>query len=520
MSMSPGYGELPIEQRLSALVNNTAAISAIAAAVEGTLGPKGLDAMLVDSGGDLVVTNAGVAILEHMEANHPAARMLIGIARSQHREIGDGTTTATLMAATLISEGLKHALGGVPIPHLLEGIRLGLAEAAAAIRADGYSLTGESDPQLTAVARVAGRGREDIAQLVVNAAGLLGQERLVLPGFRFTDTILARQGADNSLIQGVVISKSRLSRLMPERVAPARVMIMDDPLSPEDPEEGTQGTEGGFARAMNRREDFEQLCNAIITSGVNCLLLSGGIHPWAQELLAGSGIMVATRLTGRDMHRAAGHVGARPATRAVLAGDPTRLSEFLGRAEAVSDIENLHQLRIEGGGGLPAVTVLIGASTAEVLDEQERIAADAAAAVQAALRGGVVAGGGAAELAASRRVEALRTKTPGLARHGIGCVVEALRRPMFQMVKNAGFDPAKKIEEALAAQAADESTHLGIDCDSGRLIDMAAGGILDPLPVKLHALRAAGEVAEAILRINTIVRMRDEQAIMPSALHI
>jgi len=87
-------------------------------------------------------------------------------------------------------------------------------------------------------------------------------------------------------------------------------------------------------------------------------------------------------------------------------------------------------------------------------------------------------------------------------------------------VKNAGFDPAKKIEEALAAQAADESTHLGIDCDSGRLIDMAAGGILDPLPVKLHALRAAGEVAEAILRINTIVMIRDEQAIMPSALHI
>ncbi|MEO3948093.1 TCP-1/cpn60 chaperonin family protein, partial [Gorillibacterium sp. CAU 1737] len=170
------------------------------------------------------------------------------------------------------------------------------------------------------------------------------------------------------------------------------------------------------------------------------------------------------------------------------------------------------RVRVTAGAGRPAVTVAVGASTRELAGERARIAADAASAVQAAVRGGYVAGGGAAELAAARELERRRETVKGLEGFGIASVAEALRKPLAQIAVNAGLSPLEKIEQAKAAQALAGSAALAIDCDTGEVADMIALAIVDPAPVKLHAIRAAAEVAAAVLRIRTVIKMRAAEA--------
>lgn len=167
-------------------------------------------------------------------------------------------------------------------------------------------------------------------------------------------------------------------------------------------------------------------------------------------------------------------------------------------------------IRISGGHGKRFATILIGATTEDVLEERERICKDAASAVQAAILGGFVPGGGAIELALAREVEQFRDTVQGMERFGVSVVSEALQKPMSQVVANAGFNPLEKIEQVKAMQLKRQSDSLGIDCDRGTVTDMIEMGIIDPLPVKLHALQTAGEVAMQLLRIHTIVKMKDD----------
>ncbi|HSL93561.1 MAG TPA: TCP-1/cpn60 chaperonin family protein, partial [Bacillota bacterium] len=142
--------------------------------------------------------------------------------------------------------------------------------------------------------------------------------------------------------------------------------------------------------------------------------------------------------------------------------------------------------------------------------ERERIAKDAASSVQAAIAGGYVPGGGAIELAAAKDVDRLRDQVKGMAAYGVDCVVVALKRPLAQIVQNAGFNPLEKVEDVISAQARENTDSLAINCDSGEVADMLYMGVVDPALVKLHAVRAAGEIAEAILRIDTIIKKRDD----------
>ena len=157
------------EERSSALAGNAAAIAAVAAAVEGTLGPRGLNSMLVDRHGDVTITNDGSTILQKIEVNHPAARLLIATARAQDEQVGDGTTTATILAAALVGEGVKQVQRGVPVTRVIEGMKVGLAAALQALREAARPVTLD-DPLLRQAALVAGRGEEDLADLVLQAA--------------------------------------------------------------------------------------------------------------------------------------------------------------------------------------------------------------------------------------------------------------------------------------------------------------------------------------------------------------
>ena len=501
-----------VDERNAALMANASAIAALASAIEGTLGPKGLDCMLVDRFGDTTVTNDGATILDRIDTNHPAARMLIKTARAQEEAVGDGTTTTTLIASMLVSEGAAQVARGVPVVKIIEGIKLGVAEALRFIESHSKPIEGTEDETLLRVALIAARGHKDIAELIVQAARLVGRDLLCDPGFSLADTVLAKEGAENEVFCGVVLDKQRVNRQMPRCVEDAKVLIVDDALEPTQIDDDALGTESGFAKHLAYREEFRSNIQKLIDMGVTFVAVAKGIDPIAEELFTDAGVFAVRRLTSKDISKLVELTGGKTIKRAGLAKTPEELERFLGRCERVYEDERLDHIRVIGKPEARAAAVVVGASTREVRDERERIARDAAGAVQAAVRSGVVPGGGAIEVAAARHVQTVRESVKGLSAYGVEIVAAALKKPLAQIVANAGFNPLEKVEEVMLAQAQTGKWMLAVDCDSGAVADMFELGVIDPTGVKLYAIRAAAELAEAILRINTVIRKRDESS--------
>lgn len=500
------------EEPLSALMTNANAVRVIAQAVEGTIGPKGLDTMLVDQFGDVVITNDGVTILELMDVNHPAARMLINIAKAQQEEIGDGTTTATILAGALVNEGVNQVRKGVPVVKVIEGMRLGINTALRVFTQKAVQVNGINDGVIENVARIAARENADIAELVIKAARLVGKEKLLDPAFKMADSIRAVEGAGNLVISGVIVEKEPVNTEMPKKLHSVKVLVIDDALEPEEVEDEALGTEIGFSRYLKLQEEFAYNIAKTARLGVGLVLIDRGIHDKAEEIFTDAGIMVLQRVPHRELCQAAEFTGAKLLKRTGLKKDEAELSQLLGEAAEVELDERLKHVLILGGKGKAHATVLVGASTQEVVGERQRIAKDAAAAVQAAVKGGIVAGGGAAELAIAREVSSVRQQVKGMAVYGIDCVVEALKQPFAQIVLNAGFNPLEKLGNVIAAQIEQRKDSLGINCDSGEIADMLEMGVYDPVLVKKYALKAAGEVAEAVLRIDTIIKKKERGA--------
>ncbi|HHY17645.1 MAG TPA: chaperonin [Firmicutes bacterium] len=499
-----------IDEKLAALLTNVNAVRAISSAVEGTIGPKGLDTLLVDRFGDVVITNDGMTILTRMDVNHPAAKMVINTAKAQEEQVGDGTTTATIMAGSLLSEGVNQVVRGVPVTRVIEGIKIGITKAMELIENKAVKLQGVDDPLLHRIALVAGRDNQDIADLVVSAAKMIGQDKLLDKRFKFSEIITAKEGAKNEVFPGIIVDKERLNEEMPEDIDNPVIMVIDDALEPEEVEEEALGTEAGFRRYLELQEEFKQNIKKVIELGVNCIIIDKGISDIADEMLTDAKVMVATRVASSDLRKVSEHTGARPVKRTGLKRPVPELKKYLGYAEQVYEDEKLECIRVIGGKGKATATILVGASTEEVRGERERICQDAAASVQAAIRGGIVPGGGALEIACAREVEKLRGSQKGMQAYGLLCVVEALKRPLSQIVSNAGFNPLEKVGDVFARQNEDNSDSLAVDCETGEIKDMLELGVIDPVLVKTYALKAAMEIACAILRIDTIIKKKEE----------
>ena len=510
MNLKQMTGGNDIDESLAALLANANAVRAITGAVEGTIGPKGLDTMLVDRFGEDINTNDGVTIHDKMDVNHPAAKMLINIAKAQQAEIGDGTTTASVLAGALIGEGVAQVLRGVPVSRVIEGVKIGTKMCLEILDGHSRKIEDLNSPILRNIAMIAGRENEDIAELVLEAARLIGQEKLHENNFKLSDIIISEAGAQNEVFMGVIIDRERMSSEMPEQVNNAKLLLIDDGLEPEELGDEALGTEAGFKRFMDLQEEFKVNVKKIVDLGVTAVFVDRAVHEAAEEILSDAGVLVVQRVAGRDLRRTAEHCGARMIKRTGLRKSIEDLKKYLGSAEQICEDEKLQHIRVVGGRGKPMATILVSAATAEVVGERERIAKDAASSVQAAVRGGYVPGGGALEIAIASEIKARREELKGMSAYGLDCVVKALERPLSQIVDNAGFNHLEKLEEVIAAQRNTQSDSIGIDCDSGKTMDMLQFGIIDPTLVKRHAIKAAGEVAVAILRIDTIIKKKDE----------
>lgn len=360
MNLKQAGSGAEVDERLAALLTNANAVRAITAAVEGTIGPKGLDTMLVDRFGEVIITNDGVTILDKMDVNHPAAKMLINIAKAQQAEVGDGTTTATIMAGGLVAEGVNQVLRGVPVARVIEGVRYGVARAIEEIKRRGRKVTDLNDPVLRNIAMIAGREHADIADLVVAAARLIGAEKLCEPNFKLSDIITAEEGAENEVFMGVIVDKERMNKEMPEELTDVKVLVIDDALEPEEIGDEALSTESGFKRYIELQDEFKRNVRKIVELGVRLVLVDRGVHDDADEILTDAGVMVIQRVPAKDLRRAAEHTGARMMKRTGLKKDLADIEKYLGYAERVYEDEKLEHVRILGGQGKPMATILEG----------------------------------------------------------------------------------------------------------------------------------------------------------------
>ncbi|MDQ1912893.1 TCP-1/cpn60 chaperonin family protein [Paenibacillus sp. GD4] len=496
------------EDAYGTLRNNATAIRAICSAVEGTLGPKGLDTMLVGALGEVIITNDGVTILDKMEVSHPAARLLIQVARSQQEQVGDGTTTATVLAGALVAEGVAQVTRGVPVAKVVRGVQEGIDTALQSLQKRSRPIEGLEDPLLYRIAYIAGREHADLAGLVLEGAKRLGTARLLEEHFRFAEVVMSSGKGRSEVWPGLLLQKKPVNAQLDFPPAAAQVLLLQDAFEPESVDEEALMTEAGFRRQTQLREQFRATLEKLLELRVGFIAAERGVDPEAEQFCTDHGIMVVQRLPRAELRRLAEYTGARPIRRSGLLKPAAELAGSIGTAGHVGYDERLECVRLAEGKGRAQVTIVVGASTSEIVGERLRIARDAASSVQAALRGGVLPGGGAAEMAAAHEVERRRETVQGMEGFGFAAVAGALRKPLAQIVVNAGYNPLEKVEEVKAAQISSGRDSLAVDCDTGAIIDMMEHGVVDPALVKLHALQAAGEVASAVLRIHTVIKMR------------
>ncbi|HJN17847.1 MAG TPA: TCP-1/cpn60 chaperonin family protein, partial [Armatimonadota bacterium] len=348
-----------IDDRHGALRSNAAAVRTIASAVEGTLGPKGLDCMLVDPHGDVTITNDGATILGKIDAQHPASRLLIHAAKAQEDEVGDGTTTATVLAAALIEEGLVHVLRGVPPTKVIEGMRVGVEAAILSIGEAALRASDLEDPLLLNAARISARGNEGLARLAADAARMIPEEKLLNdPAFKLARRVVAKEGAEACVFDGLIIEKGRMNRQMPMQAGDAPVLVIADALEPEKLDDEALTTEVGFRRHQALREEFEANVRKLIDLGVKFIAVERRVDEIAEELLTDAGVMVARRMARRDISEILDHCGARALMRAGLRRSPEEIGGYLGHAASISEDERLGHICISGGRGAQAATIL------------------------------------------------------------------------------------------------------------------------------------------------------------------
>lgn len=501
------------EQRFDLLDENAKAVKTVMNAVESTIGPKGLDTMLVDQFGNVVITNDGVTILNMMETTHPVAKMLIHSIDAQQEDVGDGTTTTALMAGEMVQYGLEQIKKGVPVAQILTGLRYGVKEATRLMEKEAIQIGSMDTGQLYNIAYIAGREDDSIANLIMEGANLIGQDKLLDTQFSFAQRIKAVEGAESEVLAGVLISKDRLTKQMPlELHGKLSVLIVDDALAQEEISSEAMATESGFRQYMTLKDEYKVNIQKLIKAGVNAVFIAQGVDDQTVEMLEEAGILVVSEVPHKELVNLAEHSGAKMIKRTGIQKNESDLKNLFGNVSDIVGNEKLSHIKVLGGSGKKMATILVGAATGEVVGEKERIAKDAASSLQSALQKGLVAGGGAAELAVARALEVNKNRLSGMAVFGADCVIQALKKPFIQIVTNAGYNPLEKLGDVYKAQELENNHHLSVDCDTGRIHDLYIAGIVDPLYVKLHGLKTAGEIAEAILRINIIVKKKEVQS--------
>ena len=495
---------------------NIMAARVIAEAVRSTLGPKGMDKMLVDSLGDITITNDGVTILKEMDVEHPAAKMIIEVAKTQDNEVGDGTTTAVVLAGELLKKAEELLDQDIHPSIIANGYRMACSKAIEILENIAIPVSKDDDEILRKIAATAMTGKgaevalEKLADIAVKAVKMIAEEENGKIKVK-TDYIKIekRQGGsveDTELVDGIVLDKEVVHPGMPKRIENAKILLVDSALEVKETEIDAKIriTDPNALQKFIEQEEMmlKEMVDKIVNAGANVVFCQKGIDDLAQYYLAKAGVLAVRRVKQSDIEKLAKATGAR-----IITDLRDIKPEDLGEAELVEEkkVGDENMVFVRGCKNPKSVTILIRGGTEHVVDEVERSLKDAIKVCKAAIESGkVVAGGGAPEIEVSLRLKEWAPTLGGreqLAAEAFASAMEIIPRALAE---NAGLDPIDILVELRKAHEAGKTTY-GVNVFEGKVVDMKEAGVLEPLTVKKQAISSATEVAIMILRIDDVI---------------
>ncbi|MCK4482384.1 TCP-1/cpn60 chaperonin family protein [Candidatus Bathyarchaeota archaeon] len=497
--------------------NNIMAARVIGEVLKTTLGPRGMDKMLVDSLGDITITNDGAAILGEIEVEHPAGKMMVEIAKTQDDMVGDGTTTAVVLAGELLKKAEELLDQNIHPTVVVSGYRKAVQKTVETINSIAIPVNIEDRETLRKVAltsmgsKAVGPAKEHLAEIAIDAVKQIVERR---GERRVADIdniqIIKKEGKsllESQLIQGLIIDKEAVHSGMPKKIENAKIALLDCALEIEKTEisaeirirDPTQIK--AFLDQENRM--LKEMVEKIKTAGASVLFCQKGIDDMVQHFLAKQGILAARRVKQSDMEKLARATGGR------LVTDLDDLkTEDLGMAGIVEErkLGEDKMIFVEKCKDPRSVAVLIRAGLERMVDEAERAMHDALSVVSDVIETNkVVPGGGAVEVEIAKEVRRYATKVGGREQLAIEAFADAVEIVPKTLAENAGLESIDIIVELRAAHEKTDGQSMGINVFKGKVENMLENGVIEPLVVKEQAVKSAAESASMILRIDDVI---------------
>lgn len=497
--------------------NNIMAARAVADAVRSTLGPKGMDKMLVDSMGDIVITNDGATILKELDIEHPAAKMVVEVAKTQDNECGDGTTSAVVIAGELLKKSEALIDQNIHPTVIANGFRLAAQEAVKILKSIGFDVSPTDKKTLKLIANTAmtGKGvggeRDLLGDIAVEAVSSVAEKE---DGKWKADIdniqVEKKHGgavSDTRLIKGLILDKERVHPRMPKSVKNAKIALIDSALEIKktEVEAKIQIRDPSQMQAFLDEEEktLKGMVEKVKKSGATVLVCEKGIDDLAQHYLAKEGIYAVRRVKRSDMEKLGKATGAKIITNL----DDLKSSE-LGASEQVEEVKiaDSDMTFVTGCKNPKAVSILVRGGTEHVVDEVERALHDALKVVAVCIEDGIaVPGGGAPEIEVAIRLRDFGQTVGGREQLAIEAFAEALEVIPWTLAENAGMDAIDVVIELKNAHSKKSGRSFGVNVLQNKVSDMMDAKVVEPLRVKTQAIESATEVASMILRIDDVI---------------
>ena len=496
--------------------NNIAAAKLISEVVRSSLGPRGMDKMLVDGLGDVTITNDGATILKEIDVQHPAAKMMVEISKATDNEVGDGTSSVVVLAGALIEKAEELITKDVHPTIIVDGYRKSALKSIEIFNHLAQKIDPGNKSELIRVARTSmqtklvSRDSDELSEVVVNAALQVSEPNesaymMDIDGVK-VEKKTGGSLRDTKLIKGIVLDKEVVHGGMPKRIEKAKIALVNSALEIEKTEfDAKININSPDQMKMFLEEENKMLKNMvdkIISSGANVAICQKGIDDVAQHYLAKSNVLSVRRVKESDMTKLSRATGAR-----IVNNLEDLSSKDLGSADLVEErkVETDKWVFIEGCKHPKAVTILIRGGSQRVVDEAERSIHDALMVTKDVMeKPSIVAGGGSPESYVAGKLREWSSTLSGREQLAADKFAESLEVIPLALAENAGMDPIDTLTE-LRSKQTKGSKWSGIDARGGKVVDMSKQDIVEPLSVKEQIIKSATEVASMILRIDDVI---------------
>jgi len=497
--------------------NNILAAKVVAETVKTTLGPRGMDKMLVSSIGDAIITNDGATIMKELDVQHPAAKMLVEVAKTQDNEVGDGTTTAVVLTGELLEKAEKLLDKEVHPTVIVEGYKKASEKAKEILSSLAESIEPSDANTLRKIATTAmgtkgvSSAKDYLAKIAVDAALQVKETRDGKPRVDIDLVkVLKKHGKsleETELVKGIVIDKEIAHSQMPKRIENAKIALLNAKLEIEktefDAKINIDRPDQMKAFLDEEERMLKEMVDKIAESGANFVFCEKSIDDIALHFLSKRGIAAIKNMSSSDMEKVAKATGAK-----IVASVKDLTSTSLGEAKTIEEtkIGDDKLVYVRDAKNPLAVTIVIRGGTEHVVDEAERSIHDSLCVVRDAIEDGkIVAGGGATEAETSKQLREYAVKVGGREQLAIEAFSDSLESVPLALAENAGLDPIDILVELRAKHQTPADRWYGVNVFSGKIEDTKALNVLEPVRVKLQVVKSATEAASMILRIDDVV---------------